>query len=42
MNFLFLVGDVPSSASCGVYISQRIRFAECPVTLVTLILVIRF
>ena len=28
VNFPFLDGDVPSSASCGVYISQLIRFAR--------------
>ena len=28
MNFPFLDGDVPRSASYGVYISQRIRFAR--------------
>ena len=28
VNFLFLDGDVPRSASYGVYISQRIRFAR--------------
>ena len=28
VNFLFLDGDVPRSASCGVYISQLIRFAR--------------
>ena len=28
MNFLFLDGDVPCSASYGVYISQLIRFAR--------------
>ena len=28
MNFPFLDGDVPRSASCGVYISQLIRFAR--------------
>ena len=27
VNFPFLDGDVPRSASCGVYISQLIRFA---------------
>ena len=30
MNFLFLDGDVPCSASYGVYISQLIRFARVP------------
>ena len=28
VNFPFLDGDVPSSTSCGVYISQLIRFAS--------------
>ena len=28
VNFLFLDGDVPRSTSCGVYISQLIRFAR--------------
>ena len=42
MNFPFLDGDVPRSTSYGVYISQLIRFARCPVMLMTLILVIRF
>ena len=42
VNFPFLDGDVPRSASCGVYISQLIRFLECPVMLMTLKLVIRF
>ena len=28
MNFPFLDGDVPRSASCGVYISKLIRFAR--------------
>ena len=28
VNFPFLVGDVPHSLSCGVYISQLIRFAR--------------
>ena len=28
MNFPFLDGDVPRSASCGVYISQLVRFAR--------------
>ena len=27
VNFPFLDGDVPCSTSCGVYISQLIRFA---------------
>ena len=41
VNFPFLDGDVPRSASYGVYISQLIRFARV-VMLMTLILVIRF
>ena len=28
VNFPFLDGDVPHSTSCGVYISQLIRFAR--------------
>ena len=28
MNFPFLDGDIPRSTSCGVYISQLIRFAR--------------
>ena len=28
VNFPFLHGDVPRSTSCGVYISQLIRFAR--------------
>ena len=28
VNFPFLDGDVPRSTSCGVYISQLIRFAR--------------
>ena len=28
VNFPFLDGDVPRSASCGVYISQIIRFSK--------------
>ena len=28
LNFPFLDGDVPHSPSCGVYISQLIRFAR--------------
>ena len=42
VNFPFLDGDVPRSTSYGVYISQRIRFAQCPVMWMALILVIRF
>ena len=42
VNFLFLDGDVPGSTSCGVYISQLFDLLECPVMLMTLILVIRF
>ena len=30
VNFSFLDGDVPRSTSCGVYISQLIRFARVP------------
>ena len=30
MNFPFLDGGVPRSTSCGVYISQLIRFARVP------------
>ena len=41
VNFPFLDGDVPRLTSYGVYISQLIRFAQCPVMLMTLILVIR-
>ena len=40
-NFPFLDGDVPCSTCFGVYISQLIRFVECPVMLMTLIRVIR-
>ena len=39
MNFPFLDGDVPRSTSYSVYISKLI---ECPVMLMTLLLVIRF
>ena len=42
MNSSFLDGDVPRSTSYGVYISQLIRLLECPVMLMSLILVIRF
>ena len=28
VNFPFLGGDVPRSTSCGVFISQRIRFSR--------------
>ena len=28
MNFPLLYDDIPCSTSCGVYISQRIRFAQ--------------
>ena len=46
VNFPFLDGDVPRSTSRGVYISQIILnlfdLLECPVMLMTLILVIRF
>ena len=37
VNFSFLDGDVPRSASYGVYISQLIRFLELLVMLMTLI-----
>ena len=40
VNFPFLDGDVPSSTSYGVYITEFI--ARVPVRLMTLILVIRF
>ena len=42
VNFPFLDGNVPRSASYGVYISQLIRLLEFLVMLMTLILVIRF
>ena len=42
VNFSFLDGNVPRSTSYGVYISQHIRLLECPVMLMTLILVLRF
>ena len=35
VNFPFLDGDVPRSASYGVYISQLIRFLEFQVMLMT-------
>ena len=41
VNFPFLDGDVPRSASYGVYISQLIRFALVSIMLMTLILVRR-
>ena len=42
LNFPFLDGDVPRSASYGVYISQLIRFARVSSHVDALILVIRF
>ena len=42
VNFPFLDGDNPRSASYDVYISQLIRFVECPAMLMTIIHVIRF
>ena len=42
VNFPFLDGDVPCSASYGVYISQLIRFARVSSHVDDLILVIRF
>ena len=42
VNFSFLDGNVPRSTSYGVYISQHIRLLECPVMLMTLILLLRF
>ena len=42
VNFPFLDGDVPRSTSYGVYISQLIRFARCPVMSMTLMLGIKF
>ena len=42
VNFPFVDGDVPRSASYGVYISQLIRLLEFQVMVMTLILVIRF
>ena len=41
-NFPFLNSDMPRSTSYGVYISQLIDLLECPVMLMTLILVIMF
>ena len=40
VNFPFLDGDIPRRHSYLVYISQLIRFAECVVMLMTLMLVI--
>ena len=42
VNFPFLDGDVPRSASYGVYISQLIRFARASSMLMNFILVISF
>ena len=42
VNFPFLDSDVPRSTSYGVYISQLIRFLECPVMSMALILVTKF
>ena len=42
VNFPLLDGDVPRSTSYGVYISNLFDLLECPVMLMTLILVIRF
>ena len=42
VNFPFLVGDVPRSASDGIYISQLIRFARASSHVDDLILEIRF
>ena len=42
VNFPFLAGNTLRSTSYGVYISQLIQLLECPVMLMTLILVIRF
>ena len=42
MNFPLLDGDVPRSTSYDDYISQLIRFHECQVMSMTLILVIKF
>ena len=40
--FPFQDGDVPCSTSYGVYISQLFVLLECPVLLMTFILVIKF
>ena len=42
VNFPFLDGDIPRSISCGVYISQLIRFAGVSSLSMTLILGIKF
>ena len=42
VNFLFLDGDAPRSASYSVYISQLIRFARVSSHVYDLILIIRF
>ena len=42
VNFSFLDGDVPRSTSYSVYILNLFVLLECPVMLLTLILVIRF
>ena len=42
VNFPFLDGDAPRSASYGIYISQLIRFARVSSHVNDLILVIRF
>ena len=41
VNFPFPDGDVPRSASYGVYISHLFVLPECPVMSMTLILVIK-
>ena len=41
VNFPFLDGDVPNWTPNGVYTSPLIRLLECPVMLMTLILVRR-
>ena len=42
VNFPFLDGDVPSSTSYGFIVFNLFDLLECPVMLMTLILVIRF
>ena len=42
VTFPFLDGDVPRSTSHGVYISKLFDLLECPVMLMTSILVIKF
>ena len=42
MNLPFLDGDVPRSTSYGVLFINLFDLLECPVMLMTLILVIRF